>query len=54
MDTYEAPSVIELGTIDDLTRGSGNQFSFDSSYPGNSGHRGFSDGTGGTFDNFGS
>lgn len=34
MNNYEAPSIIELGSVESLTRASGNEVDFDSNLPG--------------------
>ncbi|NNE11585.1 MAG: lasso RiPP family leader peptide-containing protein [Ilumatobacter sp.] len=49
MDQYEAPSIVELGSVDDLTCGTGNQHRWDSAYPGFFGILGIPLGTGGEY-----
>lgn len=47
MNTYESPTIVELGSVEDFTRGSGDQHNWDSNW-GPAGIFGFVFGNGGS------
>lgn len=48
MKDYEAPGIVELGSVSELTHGSGDERGWDSEYPGLWGFLGFIFGNGGS------